>query len=149
MNKLICIVLVITLNTAFSNEHNHSKDSKEHDHSISSGKVKDLGAKKFIPTEDLKIRMEKILNLVKKNKKNKDNKTEVKKVGKAISLVISDIFKTCKLEPDADEAIHPVLAGILTGSSAFEKGDYKTGLSRIHESLLDYEKLFSHEEWKH
>jgi hypothetical protein len=140
MKKILLILLVISLNIAFSSEHNHKSSSSE---------VKDLGDKKFIPTDDLKVRMEKILTLIKKVQTKKNDSNEVKKIGKGISIVVSDIFKTCKLENDADEAIHPVLAGILQGAAAFEKGDYKIGLSSIHKSLMDYEKLFAHDGWMH
>jgi hypothetical protein len=105
--------------------------------------------KKFKPTEDLKVRMEKILILMKELGPKKNDSKAVQAYGGKLTDVVNDIIKTCKLDPDADAAIHPSLGSILEGSDEFKKGNYESGHLKIHEALLDYEKLFSHEGWNH
>jgi hypothetical protein len=44
-----------------------------------------------------------------------------------ITETVNDIFKTCKLEPEADAAIHPSLGLILDGASEFKNGQFENG----------------------
>lgn len=79
--------------------------------------------------------------------------TEKKKLvvatGSSVESVVHDIFKSCKLAPDADAAIHPILAQILDGAAMLKKGDEKNGHEKIHNALLKYEENFEHVGWKH
>lgn len=142
------LIALLTLAVGFSqaqaedHHHHHSSHGSETGKSVNPGK-------KFKPTEDLKVRMEKILNLTKELKDKKDDSKAVKKYGTEITATINDIFKTCKLEPEADAAIHPSLGLMLQGSKELEKGKYKAGYDKVHKALLDYEHLFEHEGWKH
>lgn len=98
--------------------------------------------KKFPAGEDLKSRMEMISVLIKDLNSKKADLKIMSDSGIKISKVVSDIFKTCKLEPAADKAIHPVLAKILEGSGDLKNGHLKDGDAKIHQALLEYEKLF-------
>jgi hypothetical protein len=62
---------------------------------------------------------------------------------------VQDIFKSCKLAPDADAAIHPILAEILEGAYMLKKGDEKNGHEKIHKALLKYGDSFEHPGWNH
>ena len=139
------MILAVTMQLGYAQHH----DDHAHHHSPAPVKHQDKNFKKFIPTEDLKVRMEKILNLMVELKDKKTDQKAVQAYGVKVEDVVKDIFKTCKLEPKADAAIHPALGKILKGSRDLKKGNYNAGHSKIHESLLEYEKLFSHEGWKH
>ena len=80
--------------------------------------------------------------------KKKEDVKSVKEYGVKLTNTVNDIFKTCKLEPEADAAIHPALVLILDGAGDFKSGKYESGHKKIHEALLAYEKLFRHEGWK-
>lgn len=92
--------------------------------------------------------MEKILNLFKELNLNKDDVKVVKSYGDKITDTVNDIFKTCKLEPEADAAIHPSLGLILDGASEFKKGQFESGYKKILEAFLEYEKMFKDVGWK-
>lgn len=142
--KITLIVLLISVaNIAIAQNHDH--------HSVHSKQIsnKTDSKNKFVPIIDLKERMEKILNLMKEVNSKKDNDKVVKSYGGKITEAVNDIFKTCKLEPDADAAIHPSLGLILEGASDFKNGRFESGHKKIHEALLDYEKKFKHVDWNH
>lgn len=144
MKFIIALLITFTVSVASAEEHkDHSK------HSSAKSAKHNTAAKKFVPTEDLKVRMEKILALMKTLNDKKDKSKNLKDSGVKLENIVDDIFKTCKLAPEADEAVHPALALILDGADEFKKGKYDSGHKKIHEGLLDYEKSFSHKGWKH
>lgn len=144
MKKMMIMILAMTIQVSYAQHDDHA-----HHHSPAPVNHQDKNFKKFVPTKDLKVRMEKILNLMMELKDKKDDQKAVKTYGVKVEDIVKDIIKTCKLDPKADAAIHPALGQIMKGSRDLQKGNYKTGLSKIHESLLEYGKLFSHEGWKH
>lgn len=144
MKKILIVFLALATNFAYAQNHeHHSEHTKQEKHASPSGD------KKFVPTNDLKMRMEKILTLTKELEDKKGNKKIVTDYGGKIVEVVNDIFKTCKLEPDADAAIHPILGKILEGSKDLKKGNYDKGHLKIKESLSEYEKVFPHEGLNH
>lgn len=124
------------MSLAYAENHDHHAG-----HSPISGKQVSIN-KQFKPTKDLKIRMERILNHVNEVSKKKEDIKSVKDYGNKISDTVNDIFKTCKLEPDADEAIHPTLGLILDGAEDLKNGKYESGHKKIHEALEKYHKIF-------
>lgn len=137
------LILSIWLGLAYAQTHDHhSAHAAQTEKQIISNKV-------FKPTVDLKLRMEKILNLMTELSKKKGDLKSVKEYGGKLTDTVNDIFKTCKLEQEADEAIHPSLGLILDGAEDFKSGKYESGHKKIHEALLGYEKKFKHEGWKH
>ena len=139
MKYLIITIIFLALNSVFAQNHgDHSKHVKKDTKQINSNK-------KIKTTEDLKIRMEKIISLMKELKDKKNDSKEVAKYSKSITETVNDIFKNCKLEPAADMAIHPLLGLILEGTTEIEKGKYDAGNAKIHEALLGYDKQFIHE----
>ena len=143
MKIIIITSLILMANVASAQKHDHHQNhSKKSDNHID---IK----KQFTPTNELKVRMEKILTLMKELKLKKDDVNSIKEYGDKLTHTVNDIFKTCKLDPEADEAIHPSLGSILEGAEDFKNGKYESGHKKIHEALLDYEKLFKHEGWKH
>lgn len=143
MKTILTTILIFIVNITFAQNHDHHSGHDKKN-------VKKIEVKnQFIPTADLKVRMEKILSLMKELNPKKDDVKIVKSYGDKLTETVNDIFKTCKLEPEADAAIHPSLGLILEGGSEFKNGQYESGHKKIHEALLDYEKMFKHEGWKH
>lgn len=138
--RFLTILLVNIMMTGFV----HAKD--DHRHHTSHKQGGEPGNKqnlKFYADKDLKERMDKILNLVIELKRQKINPKVISKYGESITQVVNDIFKTCKLEPSADEALHPILGAILDGAEDFKKGNFEIGHRKIHEAFLDYQQTFS------
>lgn len=153
MEFALSILLVLSINYAQAQNHSEANDHAAHHANHSDHKEKTEksteSAKTFAPTPELKVRMEKILTLMRELEAKSSDKKMVIEYGSKLKSVVDDIFKTCKLEPDADAAIHPSLGLILAGSAEFKKGDFKNGHEKIHEALMKYQKLFTHEGWKH
>lgn len=151
MKAFAIALLFLIVNTANAQDHDHDHhhhfDHNHHSDHGNSGKVE--SSKRFTPTDDLKVRMEKILGLMIELKSKKDDVKIVKEYGGKVTETVRDIFKTCKLEPEADAAIHPALGLILSGASDLKNGKYESGHNKVHKALLDYEKLFNHQGWKH
>ncbi len=137
MKLLIVAIMSLGLTSAFAQGHDHhAPGAKKTEKHVESNK-------KFKPTEDLKIRMEKIDSLMKEAMKKKKDSKALASYGTSITETVDDIFKTCKLEPAADEAIHPSLALIYEGGEELKKGKFDAGHTKIHEALKTYENLFS------
>lgn len=143
MKAIIMTSLFLMMSLANAQNHDHHADhAKKTEKKVTQNK-------QFKTTDDLKVRMEKILSLMSELSKKKGDVKSVKEYGGKLTDVVNDIFKTCKLDPEADEAIHPSLGLILDGAQEFKNGKFETGHKKIHEALLDYGKLFKHEGWKH
>lgn len=138
------IILGIMLGLNAPAQHDH------HNTHANSATVKANPGQRFVADLDLRTRMESILNTMQSLHSKKDlDQTKVKQAGNDVEKTVQDIFKNCKLEPAADNAIHPVLAEILGGANLLKKGDQKKGTQKVHQALLKYEELFDHKDWKH
>ena len=124
--NILAFVLVLFSGVAFAQAHHHPGHHTSHRAAVKAGQT-------FVATEDLKVRMEKIIKL-------SENLNE--QSAEPVAEVVKDIFKTCKLEPQADEAVHPILAKILSGAQDLKAKDVKKGTQKIKESIRQYQKLF-------
>lgn len=140
------ILSLIFSGQAFAAENNH------HNHKVSSKTKEAKPSKKFVPDEALKERMNSILGAMKELEMQgvvAEKKKHVVTTGTRLESIVEDIFKTCKLAPEADASIHPILTQILEGASMLKKGDERNGHEKIHKALLKYEDYFEHSGWKH
>lgn len=144
-------IAVLLLSVSLFNIQTFAEESEHHKgHHQPKAAVQVKSDKKFVADDNLKSRMSAVLEAVKaleadetSHKKN----DKVIEVGKKIEASVNDIFKTCKLEPDADAAIHPILADLLKGASLLKKGNAKEGHEKIHKALVKYEETFEHAGW--
>lgn len=135
MKKII--LLALALFTFFSSAQSH-----DHHSGHTKTEKKEINGNKFHSPSDLKIRMEKIVSLMKELQVKKNDKKIVVEYSGKIKDTVNDIFKTCKLDSAADEAVHPVLGQILDGAEELSKGNFQLGYKKIHEAHLIYESLF-------
>lgn len=129
--------------------HDHATT---HDHAAMPTDAEPAGPeKRFAVTPELKAGMEQIRDLIrglhKKIKKNPNEKTEVEKSADKFTEAVNKIFATCKLPPDADAALHPLLAKILDAATDFKAGDFEKGHEKIHAGLSGYGQTFDHPGW--
>lgn len=140
MSALFTFFFALNFQLGHAQDHDHS----HHEHT----EIKETSPKvRFVPTDDLKVRMDKVLGLSKELSGEKVDSKSASHIGKKIQETVNDIFKTCKLEPKADAAIHPALGKILSGTRDLQSGKVEEGRKKIHESLLLYGKLFEHQGW--
>lgn len=131
MRKTIGLLVIGTLlgsDAPAQNDHHKNHSSVE--------ATKANPAQRFTVDQDLRTRMDQIMNTV--------ATARPALAGQKIEQNVQDIFKNCKLEPAADKAIHPVLAEILAGANLLKKGDQKEGTEKIQLALLKYKELFDH-----
>ena len=143
-NILIKTIIIFSL---FVRIHAFAEDISHHHHlaHVLMDKTPAKPVKKFIADQSLKKRMDIIL----KTMTALNKKEYLAEIGEKIEFTVQDIFKNCKLAPDADAAIHPILAEILEGASQLKRGQGKEGHKKIHNALLKYEDYFDHAGWKH
>lgn len=116
----------------------------EHDHHAHTGAaVEQEPGARYEATDDLNVRMKKIVSEMKALRPK-----TAKTTGKNVERTVLDIFKTCKLEPKADAAVHPILADILKGAKQLQKGKETAGHETIHQALVKYQNTFTHKDWE-
>lgn len=65
-----------------------------------------------------------------------------------IDAAIKDMFANCKLKPEADAALHGLLANFILGANAARAGKFgKTELVPMQEALAQYPQLFEDLDW--
>jgi len=149
--KLIKTIIILSL---FARIHAFAEDISHHHHSahVLNDKTTAKPSKKFIADQSLLKRMNTIqqtMMALHKNDSSERKKEYLSEIGGKIEFTVQDIFKNCKLAPDADAAIHPILADILDGASQLKRGQGKEGHKKIHNALLKYEDYFDQAGWKH
>ena len=71
------------------------------------------------------------------------DKKKTEGAGKKIMETVDRIFETCKLAPDADAALHPILGEILEGANLLKKSKSSLGNEKIQHGLMKFKKLFN------
>ncbi len=125
-----------------SPEGGHHPD-EEHAHHAPPAKP----AKKFDADESLRLRMTAILKEMKLFHAP-DSRPDLPAVGRRIEATVQDIFKNCKLQPEEDAALHPILADLLNGAGLLKAGKAE-GHAVIHGALVRYGEYFNHPGWDH
>lgn len=65
-----------------------------------------------------------------------------------IDAAIKDMFANCKLKPEADVALHGLLAKFIAGANAARAGKFsKAELAPMQAALAQYPQLFDDAEW--
>ena len=65
-----------------------------------------------------------------------------------IDAAIKDMFANCKLKPEADAALHGLLAKFIAGANAARAGKFtKAELVPMQDALAQYPQLFDDAEW--
>ncbi|MEZ5521569.1 MAG: DnrO protein [Dokdonella sp.] len=61
----------------------------------------------------------------------------------AIQSAVDTLFATCKLEPEADAALHGMLVPLITAVQAFKTNPDDLGsIARMRQAIADYARLF-------
>lgn len=65
-----------------------------------------------------------------------------------IDAAIKDMIANCKLKPEADAALHGLLAKFIAGASAARAGKFtKAELAPMQEALVLYPQMFDDRDW--
>lgn len=138
---LIILTLVSMTACAEKADEKHSSHTDHSQHTQSTQNERQSPpAQKFQSDEDLQTRMASISSYFKTLKADADALPA--EAGEEIKTTVEDIFKTCKLEPEADAAIHPILADLLKGADLLKAGEKEEGHQVIHSALTSYTQFF-------
>lgn len=146
-------LVVIAGNNAWAEEVHF--DHHDHDAQIVNELKLDHG-KKWKTDAPLRSGMTSIQSLIKKNLKaiheGKLKDTQYVALSDSINTQLASIFKNCKLEPEADQMLHIVLAQIMDGAGKMKaEGPIdarQKGARKVFEALSDYGNFFDHPGWK-
>lgn len=138
---LIVFSLISMTACAEKTDENHTSHTDHSQHTQSThNENPSPPAQKFQADEDLQTRMATISSHFKALKT--DANALPAEAGENIKTTVEDIFKTCELEPDADAAIHPILANLLKGANLLKAGEKEEGHQVIHSALTNYTQFF-------
>lgn len=75
--------------------------------------------------------------------------TQARNTGKLIEQAVAGIFAHCKLEPDADAALHGLLAKFLAGAKAVRESQQapNAAIADMRAALARYPQLFDDADW--
>ena len=137
----VFVLCVCASRSLLAEEHNH-----QHESGVSNSK--NQSNRKFVADSNLQSKIQKISTLAgdlngPKNTIKSDDSKSSKEVGIAIEKTVREIFETCKLEPSADAAIHPILAQILSGADLLKNGKASEGTAKIHGAFQKYHEKFT------
>ena len=66
----------------------------------------------------------------------------------AIKSAIDILFATCKLEPEADAALHSILVPLLAAVQTFKGNPHDVGaIAAMRQAVADYSRLFDDSHW--
>lgn len=117
----------------------HSHDDASADH------IYKIPTTKFKADQDLQERMKK-LNQIMIDLHNEG--ADLSKGGADMEAVVNDIFKTCKLEPEPDKALHPILGNILEATKLLKDKKDVEAMEIIHRALAAYNDSFNPGIWE-
>ncbi|MBW7858395.1 MAG: hypothetical protein H3C43_08915 [Leptonema sp. (in: Bacteria)] len=117
----------------------------KHSHDEASSPIYKIPATKFKADNDLQERMKK-LNQIMINLH--DEGADLSKGGADMEAVVNDIFKTCKLEPEPDKALHPILGNILEATKLLKNKKDAEAMEIIHRALAAYNDSFDPGIWE-
>lgn len=126
-----------------------------HHHAHSNSQLKLNNGKKWPTDAALRDGMNQIKKLVEEQidgiHKNTLSPEKYAALSDGISTATTNIFKNCKLNPDADAVLHVILAQILDGMKAMKTAEGKdarrNGALKVIAALGDYPKYFAHDGW--
>lgn len=127
-----------------------------HDHGMHAAEAKPKPGKKFESDKPLRSHMGAIRNEIQGQMKAVHKKTMTagayEKMSANIDKSVKLIFKDCKLTPDADAALHSILAEVMTGSTAMATGadlDARLeGYLKVIQGIEQYARTFNDPTWK-
>ena len=105
-----------------------------HDHAAGEAKLVLNNGKKWQTDAPLRQGMENIRAVVAKGAKDEA-------LAKAVETEVAGIVQNCKLEPEADEQLHIVIAELMAGAEAKDA-------ERVAKALNAYGEHFDHAGWK-
>ena len=126
--------LAITVALAFGAPLAYGQAGHDHGHAAAEAKLVLNQGQKWPTDAPLRQGMENIRAVVAKGAKDEA-------LAKAVETEVAGIVQNCKLEPQADEQLHIVIAELMAGAEAKDA-------ERVAKALNAYGEHFDHAGWK-
>ncbi len=148
MKALIIPMFLIAHGAIAADHHDHSKHQDSTQLKLDNGKKWPTDAALRDGMTQIKKLMAAQVPAIHKNTLSKEKYVSL---ADDVSQATANIFKNCKLNPDADAVLHIILAQILDGMKAMKSADkiddQRGGAVKIITALEQYPQYFSHEGW--
>ena len=149
----VLIATIVFSSAAFAADEHRHEDQTQHQHSQ---KIIKPGSKKFEGDAPLQSHMRAIRDDLQSQLQQVHNgkfsEADYKTLAEKVDKSVQQIFKDCKLKPDADAALHSILAKIMSGSANMKKGPTSEarakGFLEIAKGLESYPQTFKDSTWK-
>ena len=74
---------------------------------------------------------------------------DARQLAEGVRHQVDELIRNCKLEPEADAALHVLIADMLKGAAVLAGGSSSAmGLARIQNAINQYPRYFSHSGWE-
>ncbi len=128
----------------------HADHAPAHAHEMQESSQLPAG-KKFVPDSSLHEGMARVRKAVETLQHMEHGHLDAGQVGATsdeIQAAVDFMFANCKLAPDADAALHPLLARVLTANEALrKKPEDATPLVELRAVIDQYPQVFEDGEW--
>jgi len=137
------LVSLIAVSFLFVGCGKKSSDDADHHHA-DHGHNYVIPKTKFKADKDLEERMAKLYQsmLV----LHEDN-ADMQKAANDIQATVNDIFATCKLEPEPDQALHPILENMMQAAKMLKDNKALEAMDIMHGALGAYNDSFTPGLW--
>lgn len=127
-----------------------------HGHAEAAHALKLNAGKKWASDEPLRRSMTKIRDAVDAKlpdaHRGRLSAAQYDALGAEIEARVAHIVANCKLEPQADEVLHAIIAGMMQGNETLQgrnpKLERSAGILEVAHSLEEYGRYFEHPGWK-
>lgn len=127
--------------------HLHGSHELGHRDHASTAHLKLNAGKKWETDASLRLGMDRIRVLA-AGMKTISSAVERQAFADGIRVQVDFLVKNCKLEHDADETLHVLIADMLEGADIVSKaGDADRGVAAVREALETYPNYFEHPNW--
>jgi hypothetical protein len=126
-----------------------------HEHAADAHALKLNAGKKWATDEPLRQGMTKIRDVVDEKlpavHRGKLSAAQYDALGREIDAQIAHIVQNCKLDPQADEVLHAILAEMMAGNETLQgknaKARRSAGVVKVVRTLEQYGQYFEHPGW--
>ncbi|KFN42232.1 hypothetical protein N790_02885 [Arenimonas malthae CC-JY-1] len=145
----ICLALLLPL-PALAGEHAHAADPHAHAAAAPSGDAA-APAARWQPDAPLSRGMQRVRAATAALEHGEHGHLEaaqVQGIAAELRAAVDEMFANCRLDPEPDAALHPLLARVLTASRALAGGEFdQAALDELRAVLARYPQLFEDAAW--
>lgn len=150
---VLCLALLLPL-PALAGEHAHATEPQAHEgheaHAATAAEA-DAPAVRWQPDAPLSRGMQRVraaTAALEHGEHGHLDAVQVQNIAAELRAAVDEMFANCRLEPEPDAALHPLLARVLGASRALSEGEFdQSALDELRAVLARYPALFDDAAW--